>query len=77
MSAALKCYRIDYTDFHGRRVVKVWRAKAPCYIRNKALNQADCRSLGPVQEITAEEFQQLAERQIPDRQTLRNNRKYA
>lgn len=72
MSAALKCYRIDYTDFEGRMVVKAWRAKAPCYIRNKALNQANCRSLGTVTEITEEVFQRLAARQTPAKPMLCN-----
>lgn len=72
MSAALKCYRIDYTDFNGRHVVKVWRAKAPCYIRNKALNEPNCRSLGPVTEITEEEFKRMAARQTPAKHILCN-----
>ena len=62
--SALKNYRIDYTDFAGRAVIKAWRAKAPCYIRNKALNQSDCRTLGPVTEITEEEFQRRAATQV-------------
>ena len=74
MSAAMKCYRIDYTDFNGRPVVKVWRAKAQCYIRNKALNSPDCRSLGPVTEISEETFQRMAARQMPAKPTLKNRK---
>ena len=69
-----RCYRIDYTDFQGRRVVRVWRAKAPCYIRSKALGQSNCRTLGPVTEITEEEFQRRAVSQTPAKPTLCNRR---
>ena len=55
----MKCYRITYTNFQGQPVLTAWRAKAPCYISNKAGNQADCRTLGPVEEITEEEFERL------------------
>jgi hypothetical protein len=59
MTDTMKCYRITYTNFQGQPVLKAWRAKAPCYIRSKAGNQADCRTLGPVEEITEEEFERL------------------
>ena len=72
MSAPRKCYQIEYTDFQGRPVVKVWRAKAPCYIRSMALNQSNCRTLGPVTEISEEVFQRMAARQTPAKPMLCN-----
>lgn len=55
----MKCYRITYTNFQGQPVLKAWLAKSPYCIRRKAGNQADCRTLGPVEEITEEEFERL------------------
>jgi hypothetical protein len=41
-------------------------------MREKAMRRADCRTLGPVVEITEEEFAQLAAAQRNHPQMLRN-----
>lgn len=52
-------YLITYKTFTGSTVRRVWRGKDPATVRNKALHQADCASIGPVQEIAEDLFQRL------------------
>ncbi len=67
-----RLYKITYTTFEGRTRTAVWRVSGPCYMREKAMRRADCRTLGPVVEITEEEFEQLAALQRCHPQMLRH-----
>jgi hypothetical protein len=52
-------YKITFTTFEGKTRTMAWRAPAPYYVRGKAMQRTDCKALGPVAEISEDEFEQF------------------
>jgi hypothetical protein len=75
--AVTRPYKITYSTFEGKTRTAVWKVKGPCYMPEKAMRRADCRTLGPVVEITEEEFEKLAAAQRCHPQILRNKNRRA
>ena len=73
--AANRPYAITYTTFTGSTVTKAWRCNNAHHMRRKACQQPDCCTVGPIRELTEEQFANMATQQRRHSPMLRSNMK--